>query len=127
LNLSALLPLAQVTGAHYFSLQKGEASKEAMSPPNDMALIDWTADLHGLDDTAALIDHLDLVITVDTSVAHLTGSMGKPVWVLLPFVPDWRWMLDREDSPWYPTMKLFRQPQPDDWNAPIQQMVNALC
>src|SRR5262249_55668023 len=66
-------------------------------------------------ETAGLISQLDLVISVDTSVAHLAGALGKPVWLLLPFVPDWRWLLDRDDSPWYPTLRLFRQPQRDDW------------
>jgi len=68
-------------------------------------------------DTAALIEELDLVIAVDTSVAHLAGAMGKPVWLLLPFAPDWRWMLDRSDSPWYPTMRIFRQPRAGDWES----------
>ena len=63
---------------------------------------------------------------MDTAVAHLAGAMGKPVWMLLPFVPDWRWMLDRPDSPWYPTMRLFRQTALGDWQTPIQQMVQAL-
>jgi ADP-heptose:LPS heptosyltransferase len=67
--------------------------------------------------TAGLIMNLDLVISVDTSVAHLAGALGKPVWTLLPFSPDWRWMFDREDSPWYPTMKLFRQSCPGDWES----------
>ena len=79
-------------------------------------LIDYTAELAtDFADTAGLISQLDLVITVDTAVAHLAGAMGKKVWVLLPFVPDWRWLLDREDSPWYPTMRLFRQKVKGDW------------
>jgi ADP-heptose:LPS heptosyltransferase len=77
-------------------------------------------------DTAALLQQIDLVIAVDTSVAHLAGSMGRPVWVLLPFVPDWRWMLDRDDSPWYPTVRLFRQPRRGDWESVIEDVVTAL-
>ena len=91
-----------------------------------LRLIDWTTDLRDFAETAALIDNLDLVITIDTSVAHLAGAMGKPVWVLLPFMPDWRWMLDRTDSAWYPTMRLFRQPKIADWDTPLQQLVEAL-
>src|SRR5258708_27533659 len=73
-----------------------------------------------------MISQLDLVIAVDTSVAHLAGAMGKPVWVLLPHLPDWRWMLGRDDSPWYPSMRLFRQQSPGDWEPVIQSVVNEL-
>jgi hypothetical protein len=73
-------------------------------------------------DTAALLDLMDLVITVDTSIAHLAGAMGKPVWILLPFRPDWRWMLDRRDSPWYPSARLFRQPRIADWESVIEEV-----
>jgi ADP-heptose:LPS heptosyltransferase len=91
-----------------------------------MNLLDCGPDLQTFADTAALIDALDLVITVDTAVAHLAAAMGKQVWVLLPFVPDWRWMLNRNDSPWYPSMTLFRQPQIGDWKTPIDQAAAAL-
>jgi hypothetical protein len=77
-------------------------------------------------DTAAVIKRLDLLITVESAVAHLAGAMGKPVWLLLPFAPDWRWMLHRSDSPWYPSMKLFRQPAPDDWDAVLDAVIRAL-
>lgn len=77
-------------------------------------------------DTAAFMENLDLVITVDTSVAHLAGALGKPVWVLLPFSPDWRWLLDRDDSPWYPTARLFRQPRIGDWQAVIDRVAGEL-
>src|SRR5262249_13014555 len=77
-------------------------------------------------DTAGAVAALDLVITVDTSVAHLAGALGKPVWVLLPWVTDWRWMLHREDNPWYPTMRLFRQKQGEDWSGVIARLVAEL-
>jgi hypothetical protein len=84
------------------------------------------AELTDFADTAALMDALDLVICVDTSVAHLAGALGRPLWVLLPRVPDWRWLLDRDDSPWYPTARLFRQDKPGDWPATIGNAVQAL-
>ena len=73
-------------------------------------------------DTAALVELMDVVVTVDTSVAHLAGAMGKPVWILLPCNPDWRWLLDRADSPWYPTARLFRQPAVGDWTAVVRRL-----
>ena len=73
-----------------------------------------------------MIANLDLVIAVDTAVAHLAGAMGKPVWTLLPFVPDWRWLLEREDSPWYPTMRLFRQDRIGDWDSVVHRVAQAL-
>ena len=105
-------------------MQKGGASIEAGAPPAGLPLIYFAEDLKDFADTAALLANLDLVITADTAVAHLAGAMGKPVWTLLPFVPDWRWLLDRSDSPWYPPMRLFRQPRLMDW-APVIADVRA--
>jgi len=78
-------------------------------------------------DTATIMKNLDLVITSDTAVAHLAGALGVPVWLALPFVPDWRWLLDRSDSPWYPTMRLFRQESPGDWSGVFDEIKSALC
>jgi ADP-heptose:LPS heptosyltransferase len=89
-------------------------------------MIDWTSEFLDFADTAALLSNLDLLITIDTAAAHLAGAMGLPTWVLLSHSPDWRWMLDRADSPWYPTMRLFRQPAPGDWDTPIMQIAAAL-
>ncbi len=124
--LPSFAPLGKTPGIQLFSLQKGEAAQLA-GVSRDWPIIDMTADLVDLAATAALIANLDLVIACDTAVAHLAGAMAKAVWLLLPFAPDWRWMLEREDSPWYPTMRLFRQPRPGDWDSPIQRIVNALA
>jgi len=126
MDLEQLSPLASARGVRFYSLQKGPAAQQAATPPGNMELIDLTAQLKDFAETAGLIENLDLVITVDTAVAHLAGAMGKPVWVLLGRVPAWRWMLDRSDSPWYPTMRLFRQPAMADWNTPIAQAAKAL-
>ena len=122
LPLAALAPLAQVEGAVYYSLQLGEAARQIPTAPAGLHLIDWTAELSDFADTAALIENLDLVIACDTSVAHLAGAMGKPAWVLIPFAPDWRWMLDRSDSPWYSSIRLFRQLPPWDWEHLVHQV-----
>jgi len=124
MSLAAFAPLAAISGVEFFSLQKGPPSDQTKTCP--FKVTDWTGELNDLADTAALLANLDLLITVDTAVAHLAGAMGKPVWVLLPFVPDWRWLLDREDSPWYPTMRLFRQPRAGDWDLPMIRIVEAL-
>jgi tetratricopeptide (TPR) repeat protein len=126
LPLPQLAPLAAVEGVHYYSLQKGEAALQIPNLPATMRLTDLSADLHDLADTAAMIANLDLVISVDTAVAHLAGALGKPVWTLLAYDPDWRWLLDREDSPWYSTMRLFRQPRPGDWTAVIADVCRKL-
>lgn len=112
--------------AHYYCLQKE-------LKPADQATLDTLKNLtflgdklNDFSDTAAIIEQLDLVITVDTSVAHLAGALGKPVWILLPFVPDWRWMLERTDSPWYNSARLFRQAQKGDWSGVLTQVNDAL-
>ena len=85
------------------------------------------SELRDFSDTAALIGEMDLVITVDTAVAHLAGALAKPVWAMIAFAPDWRWMLSRSDSPWYPTMRLFRQPSPGDWTAVVAHIAAELA
>jgi len=89
-------------------------------------ILSFTKHLKTFSDTAALIGGLDLVISVDTSVAHLSGALHKPTWILLPFVPDWRWLLDRDDSPWYPSIRLFRQEKRSDWSAVFKNLSKAL-
>jgi tetratricopeptide (TPR) repeat protein len=124
-DLAELAPLAGIGNAWFCSLQKGNGSSQANSPPAGMEVADWTDELVDFADTAALMEQLDLIITADTAVAHLAGAMGKRTWVLLPFVPDWRWMLERNDSPWYPTLRLFRQERRGDWQTPIRKVAEA--
>ena len=119
-----LHPLAAVEGVRFFSLQVGEG-KEQISDLG-FEIVDWTDELLDFADTAALMANLDLVISVDTAVAHLAGAMGKRVWTMLRFGADWRWMLAREDSPWYPTMRLCRQTTPGDWEGVVRRVVEAL-
>ncbi len=116
-RLSLFNPLSAIDGAAFYSLQKGDPSVQSKHSPVGMKFIDRTNELKDWGDTAALIESLDLVVTVDTAVAHLAGALGKRVWMLVPFNPDWRWLLGRKDSPWYPTMTLFRQPKRRDWPA----------
>ncbi len=126
LSLEMLAPLAEVTKVTYFSLQLGELHQRSQAPPTCLPLVDLTSKIRDFCDTAAFISNLDLVITVDTAVAHLTGALGRPVWVLLPQAPDWRWLLERTDSPWYPTARLFRQPQSMDWKGVINNVIGEL-
>jgi tetratricopeptide (TPR) repeat protein len=121
-----LSPLVELKDVRFFTLQKGEASRQSDLFPPGMDITDWTPDLIDFADTAALIANLDLVISVDTAVAHLAGAMGKTTWLMLPFILDWRWLLDRSDSPWYPTMRLFRQPQRGNWPGVVQTIASEL-
>ncbi|MDW7556751.1 tetratricopeptide repeat protein (plasmid) [Azospirillum brasilense] len=127
LTLDALAPLAAIPNIAFYSLQIGEAGAQAKAPPAGMEVIDWTGHIRDFADTAAFIDELDLVVTVDTSVCHLAGGLGKPVWVLSRFDACWRWLGHREDSPWYPTMRLFYQEEPGAWEAPITRLAAALA
>jgi tetratricopeptide (TPR) repeat protein len=113
--------LLEIPCISLFSLQKGPARSQLASHGN-WPIVDLADDLADWADTAAAIQNLDLIISVDTGVLHLAGAMGKKVWAILPFVPDWRWMLHREDSPWYPTLRLFRQPTPRDWDSVLAAM-----
>lgn len=125
-TLADFAPLARAPGVRFYSLQKGAAARQASSPPSGMQLIDLSDELNDFADTAAAISSLDLVVSVDTAVAHLAGALGKPVWTLIGFSPDWRWSVDRRDTPWYPTMRLFRQPAIGDWSAPIERLASEL-
>jgi hypothetical protein len=126
LPLARLAPLSQVPGVRLISLQTGPAAREVHDLPKGFEVSAWTEELEDFADTAALMANLDLIVTIDTAAAHLAGALAKPVWVMLRHPPDWRWMLHREDSPWYPTMRLFRQERRGDWTAPIGRIAQAL-
>ena len=124
INFSRFVPLAFIDNVRLFSLQIGGA--EEIARINRGNVVDATEYIDDFLDTAAIIANLDLVISVDTSVAHLAGALGKPVIILLPFSPDWRWFLGRDDSPWYPTARLLRQPAPGNWTPVIEKLVDIL-
>jgi len=124
LDLAALAPLSGVAGVRFFSLQVGGRSDDPA--PAGLSIERLDRDLGDYGETAAALTALDLLITVDTSVAHLAGALGRPVWTLVPFASDWRWLVGRVDSPWYPSMRLFRQPRPRDWRPVIDEVRAAL-
>jgi Flp pilus assembly protein TadD len=126
-TLSHYARLAAIPGVSLVSLQKGEAAAETRSPPSGMTIHDWSESLDDFNETAALIAALDLVISVDTAVVHLAGALGKPVWMLNRFDTCWRWLLGRDDSPWYPTLRQFRQPAPGDWESVMRAIAETLA
>lgn len=116
--IESLRSLLETAGIRWFSLQVGPCAKDlALLPPG--LVTDLSTELTDFAETAGAIAGLDLVIAVDTAVVHLAGALGRPVWTMLPFVPDWRWQLERPDSPWYPSMRLFRQPASGDWQTVV--------
>ena len=121
-----LLPLLQMEGVDFYSLQVTEGAGPVPTLPGARAIIDHTHHFADFADTAALISELDLVISADTAVAHLAGALGRPVWTLTSFAPDWRWGLDGEETPWYPTMRLFRQPALGDWPSVLDRVAAEL-
>jgi tetratricopeptide (TPR) repeat protein len=118
--LGAFAPILEIGGTRFYSLQLGPAASQLAE--NGASVVDLQSAIHDMADTAALIERLDLVITVDTAAAHLGGALGQPTWLLLPFAPDWRWLAHREDSPWYPTMRLFRQPRFGEWSPVLERV-----
>ncbi len=125
-TLQQLAPLAGASAVTFYSLQKGPGASQVGSPPAGMNLVDLTARIDDFSDTAAFLSQLDLLISIDTSVAHLAGAMGLPVWVVLPFAPGWRYHVGRTDNPWYPTMRLFRQERDGDWGGLVQVVADEL-
>jgi hypothetical protein len=129
--LAEFAVLAKVEGVHWISLQKGLGTKQVRDVVDRFSVIDLGGRLDEeagpFMDTAALMKNLDLVISADTAAAHLAGAMGVPVWIALPFIPDWRWRLGREDTPWYPTARLFRQRTPGDWPEVFARIASELA
>jgi tetratricopeptide (TPR) repeat protein len=126
LSIDALLPVLSLAGIEIHALQKEIPSAQRDWLAAHPLLIDHSGELHDFADTAALISLLDLVVTIDTSVAHLAGALGKPVWIMLQYSADWRWLLDRDDSPWYPNARLFRQRRRGDWDGVVADVARAL-
>ncbi|MFK8257289.1 tetratricopeptide repeat protein [Erwinia sp. AnSW2-5] len=125
MSLSDMAPLAQ-DGITFVALQKGPAAQQAANPPPGMELVSLSDQIDDFDDTAAILSLLDLLISVDSAPVHLAGALGCPAWVLLPFVPEWRWLIQRDDTPWYPGMRLFRQPARGAWPPMLQSVSTAL-
>ena len=127
-KLEDMLPLLELPDITFYSLQVGDRAKDInqLSPELKAKVADLTPYLKDYGDTAVAIEQLDLVISVDTSVAHLAGALSRPVWTALCYNPDWRWLIEGDDTPWYPSMKLFRQPQPQDWRSVFTYMAKKL-
>lgn len=124
--LSELSPLASLDNVALVSLQKGPAQAQVGRYFGAAPLLNLGPEIASYDDTMAILNCLDLVVTVDTSVAHLAAAMNRPVWVMLPFAPDWRWLVSRSDSPWYPSMRLYRQESPGRWDLMVSEIRQSL-
>jgi hypothetical protein len=126
LPLATLAPLLALPDMEFHALKQEMPDGERLWLKASGVVVDHTAELNDFSDTAAVISLMDLVISIDTSVAHLAGALGKPVWIMLPFSADWRWLVGRSDTPWYPTARLFRQKRPGDWTGVVAEVVKAL-
>lgn len=127
-GLAALRSILDAPGVHFLGLQKGEGrAASADAPPPPANFTDLGPSIETMDDTAAIMTGLDLIISSCTAPAHLAGGLGRPLWLLLPHAPDWRWLLDRDDTPWYPSARLFRQTRPGDWRGVAERVRTALA
>jgi len=125
-GLKALLPLLALQGIRFYSLQVDNGRDDLVAEGIDEKVVDLSPELSDFSETAAAMINLDLIIAPDTAVAHLAGALARPVWLMLPFASEWRWFTERADSPWYPTMKLFRQSSHGDWSGPVGNMIEAI-
>ncbi|MGC1576612.1 MAG: glycosyltransferase family 9 protein, partial [Beijerinckiaceae bacterium] len=126
MRLGEFAPIAALDGVALLSLQKGEGQKAIAEYYGRAPLLNLGAEIDDFLDTMSIIDLIDVVVTVDTAIAHLAAAMGKPAWILLPLAPDWRWLLERADSPWYPSARLFRQRSAGDWSGVMRDVAKAL-
>jgi ADP-heptose:LPS heptosyltransferase len=124
--LEQLVPLLNIAGTTFYSLQFGSGAEQMKQLPAGVELVDLGDELKDFADVAAIVANLDLVISIDSAVAHLAGAFGKPVWILLNKGCDWRWFLEREDSPWYPSARLFRQRTPGEWQDVVKRIDDEL-
>lgn len=124
--LVEFLPIVGVPNVDFYNFQRGPGREQLLASPAGGRVCDLSGEVPDVSYFAADLMHMDLLITVDTMAAHLAGALGRPVWVLLPFEADWRWMLDRDDSPWYPTMRLFRQERAGEWRTPLGRIQSEL-
>ncbi len=125
-TLDHFAPLARIPGVQLYSLQQGRTSEQLIECEQGFSVIDLAPHLHDFADTAAVMHHLDLVISIDTAALHLAGALGQRAWGLMAFAPDWRWLLGRTDSPWYPSLRLFRPDAPGNWDSVFKQVEAAL-
>jgi hypothetical protein len=120
--LKEFLPLLQTADCDFFSLQVGPRAADLAALPAGIPVADIGSRVRDFADTAAVMRQLDVIISVDTAALHLAGALARPAWGLLPYAPDWRWLLQREDTPWYPTLRLFRQVALGDWAGVINRL-----
>jgi len=125
MKLSDFSPLAH-PDIQYLAIQKGPAAAQALTPPQGMNIVSLDQEIKDFDDTAAILCVANVLVSVDSSPVHLAGALGRPAWVMLPFFPDWRWLMGREDTPWYPTVKLFRQSERGKWSEVLDRLSDAL-
>ena len=125
MKLSDFAPLAH-PNIQFIAIQKGPPATQALTPPEGMNILSLDQEIKDFDDTAAILCVADLLISVDSSPVHLAGALGRPAWVMLPLVPDWRWLIGREDTPWYPTVRLFRQTERGNWLGVLDRLSDAL-
>ncbi len=126
MKLADLAPLGR-PDVTFLAIQKGPAAQQAASPPPGMSMVSLSDEIQDFEDTAAILAVADLLISVDSSPVHLAGALGRPAWVMLPLVPDWRWLLNRNDTPWYPSVRLFRQPSRGEWGGVMGAMAQELA